>query len=101
MRLGNTENCTGRRIWIAVSSTSTDAVMLSVSSRSRTKLGSGTSITNTSATAPVGMIQSEDARSVSSVQASCSLRPHSLGCLNRGAAALRLSLSRFTSACAL
>ena len=66
IRLGNTENCVGRRIWIAVSRTSTDAVMLSVSSRSRMMLGNGTSITNTSATAAVGMIQSPDARSVAS-----------------------------------
>ena len=44
---------------MAVSSTSTEAVMLSVSSRSSAKLGSGTSMTKTSATAPVGITQSE------------------------------------------
>ena len=58
MRLGNTENCTGRKIWIAVSSTSTDAVMLTVSSRSSTMLGSGTSMTNTTLMAAMGSTNS-------------------------------------------
>ena len=42
----------------ADSSTSTDAVMLTASSRSSAKPGSGTSMTKTSATAATGMIHS-------------------------------------------
>jgi hypothetical protein len=64
IKLGKTENSTGRRIWIAVSNTSTEAVILNVSNRSSTKLGNGTSMTNTRATAPVGITHSEYVRSV-------------------------------------
>ena len=38
-KLGKTENCTGRKICTAESSTSTEMVMLMVSSKSRMKLG--------------------------------------------------------------
>src|SRR5882757_9471863 len=62
IRLGNTENCTGRNTWIAVNSTSMDAVILTVSNRSRMKLGKGTSITKTMETAAMGAIQSPDLR---------------------------------------
>ncbi len=52
MSVGKTENSRGRLTCIAVSSTSTDAVMLAVIRRSSTKLGSGmTSITTTATTA--------------------------------------------------
>ena len=75
--------------------------MLSVSSRSRMKLGNGTSITNTRATAPVGMNQSEMLRSVSAIQTSCSLRPH-CGLTWCICAAALCCASRFlTSSCAL
>ena len=64
--------------WMAVSSTSTDAVMLRVSSRSSAKLGSGTSMTNTSATAPAESPNRSRYGAYSSIPASCSLRPHNI-----------------------
>jgi len=62
-KLGKTENCTGRKIWIAVKRTRMDAVMLIVSSMSNIKLGRGTNITNTMETAAIGAIHSPDFRS--------------------------------------
>src|SRR5665213_666190 len=60
-RLGKTENSTGLRICTAVSRTSTEAVMLTVNSRSIRKLGSGTSMTKTIETAANGTTHSPDA----------------------------------------
>src|ERR1039458_9936936 len=55
---GNTENCTGRVMYIATSSTRTEAVRLADNRMSRAKVGNGTNITNTRATAIKGTTQS-------------------------------------------
>src|SRR5581483_12088309 len=55
---GKTENCTGRKMYMETSNTSTEAVMLRDSSTSSRNDGRGTSMTKTVATADAGMIQS-------------------------------------------
>src|ERR1700686_3594976 len=57
-KLGKTENCAGRKICRAESSTSTDAAKLVASRRSSTIAGNGTIITKTRLTAAMGTIHS-------------------------------------------
>src|SRR5208283_1561392 len=57
-RLGKTENCAGRRICRAESSTSTEAAKLVASNRSSANAGNGTSMTKTRLTAAIGTIHS-------------------------------------------
>ena len=55
---GNTENCTGRVMYIATNSTRTEAVRLADRRMSKANVGKGTNITNTRATAINGTTQS-------------------------------------------
>src|SRR5947207_1587436 len=57
-KVGKTENCTGRRMYNADNSTTTPNVTLVARKRSRINAGTGTSMTNTVATAASGISHS-------------------------------------------